>query len=317
MKKILLLTISCFLTASFAFAQAKKPRLMVMPSEVWCNENGYTLTFDNQGSEEVIPDYKKALQNDRNLLNVITKINLLMADRGFPLQDLSQTVKSIQNVEAENSLIRTKTSGSALLETPLDKLRRTAKADIILEVDWGVNETGPKRSVTYSLRGIDAYSNKQVAGAQGTGAPSFSSEVPVLLEEAVQNNMDNFIAQLQNHFDDLLANGREVVIELQVPDNGTGIDFEKEYNGKELVEILDDWMADNTVQHRFSRSETTESYISFDQVRIPVYKPNGMAMDADAFARQLRTFLKNAPYNLETKLVNRGLGRCLLVVGEK
>lgn len=317
MKKILFTFFICLLVSVSAIGQAKKPKLMVVPSDVWCNEQGYVMTFDNMGTTETISDYKKAIQTNRNLMNVISKINTLMTDRGFPLQDLSQTVKSIQNTQAENSLIRTKTSGAALKESPLDKIRRTAKADIIIEIDWGVNENGPKKSVTYNMRAIDAYSNKQVAGSSGTGAPSFSAELPVLLEEAILNNIDNFTAQLQSHFDDLLTNGREVVLELQVPDNGSDLDFEKEYDGKELVEVLDDWMAENTVQHRFNKSDATENFILYDQVRIPVYRENGMAMDTDAFARQLRNYLKAAPYSITCKVVNRGLGRCMIIVGEK
>ena len=316
MKRILIIII-CLAATLTINAQAKKPRLMVVPSDIWCNENGYTMMFDNMGTEEMVPDYKRAMQNSRELMNVITKINILMADRGFPLQDLSQTTKSIQSVAAENSVLRTKTTGAALAESPVDQLRRVAKADIILEIDWAVNTVGPKRSITYNLRGLDAYSNKQIAGTEGTGAPSFSAELPVLLEEAVQNNMDNFCAQLQQHFDDLLTNGREVVIELQIPDNGSGQDFETEYGGEELSEAIDRWMEENTVEHRFNKSDATENYIFYDQVRIPIYKPNGMPMDADSFARQLRNHLKGAPYQLTCKVVNRGLGRCLLVVGEK
>lgn len=317
MKKILFTFFICLLVSVSAIGQVKKPKLMVVPSDVWCNEQGYVMTFDNMGTSETISDYKKAIQTNRNLMNVISKINTLMTDRGFPLQDLSQTVKSIQNTQAENSLIRTKTSGAALKESPLDKIRRTAKADIIIEIDWGVNENGPKKSVTYNMRAIDAYSNKQVAGSSGTGAPSFSAELPVLLEEAILNNIDNFTAQLQSHFDDLLTNGREVVLELQVPDNGADLDFEKEYDGKELVEVLDEWMVENTVQHRFNKSDATENFILYDQVRIPVYRENGMAMDTDAFARQLRNYLKAAPYSITCKVVNRGLGRCMIIVGEK
>jgi len=305
------------IVAVLAYGQAKKPKLMVVPSHVWCSDKGYVTMFDNQGTQEEIPDYKRALQNDRELMNVISKINILMADRGFPLQDLSQSLRTIRNTQAENSLIRTKTSGAALLESPLDQLRRTAKADIILEVDWQVNTSGPKRSVTYNLRGLDAYTNIQIAGAQGTGLPSFSAEVPVLIEEAVQNNMDNFTAQLQAHFDDLMENGRQVVVELQIPDNGSDLDFEKEYNDKELTEILDDWMAENTVNHRFSKSEATENWILYDQVRIPLYRPNGTAMDTDAFARQIRDFLKKPPFGITCKIVNRGLGKSLIIVGEK
>ena len=109
-------------------------------------------------------------------------------------------MKSIQNLSAEDRLITSKTSGAAIAESPLERLRRTAKADIILEIDWTVNTVGPKQSITYNLRGLDAYSNKQVAGAQGTGTPSFSADLATLLEEAVINNMDNLILAIPTDF---------------------------------------------------------------------------------------------------------------------
>ena len=239
-----------------------------------------------------------------------------MADRGFPLKDLQQTIKSISNLSAEDQLITSKTSGASITESPLDRLRRKAKADIILEIDWTVNTVGPKRSITYNLRGLDAYSSKQIAGAEGTGNPSFSAELPVLLEEAVQDHMESFTQQLQSHFDDLLNNGREVVLDMRVFDS-SDIDFEKEYDGYELNEIIDNWLADHCVNHRFSKSDATESMILYEQVRIPLYKTNGMAQDTYGFARELARYLGAAPYNIPVKTVNRGLGRCLVIIGEK
>ena len=299
-----------------AMGQAKKPTLMVVPSDAWCKEHGYEQTFDNQGTSEQIPDYRAALSTDKQLNAVISKINILMADRGFPLKDLQQTVKSIANLSTEDRLITSKSSGMSISESPLDRLRRTAKADILLEIDWTVNTVGPKSSITYNLRALDAYSGKQVAGAEGTGKGSFSAELPVLLEEAVQDHMDSFVERLQAHFDDLLANGREVVLDMRVFD-GSAVDFEKEYDGYELSEIIDNWLADNCVNHRLSKSDATETMILYEQVRIPLYKNNGMAQDTYGFARDLARFLGKAPYNIPVKTVNRGLGRCLLILGEK
>ena len=299
-----------------AMAQAKKPTLMVVPSEAWCKAHGYEQTFDNQGMIEEIPDYKAAVSSDQQLNAIISKINTLMADRGFPLKDLQQNLRSISNLSAEDRLITSKTSGSNIQESPLDRLRRTAKADILLEIDWMVNTVGPKSSITYNLRAIDAYSNKQVAGAQGTGKGSFSAEIPVLLEEAVQDHMDSFVERLQSHFDDLLTNGREVVLDMRVFDIGT-IDFEKMYGDLELSEVIDNWLSDNCVNHRFSKSDATESMILYEQVGIPLYKANGSAQDTYGFARELARFLGASPYNITVKTVNRGLGRCLLILGEK
>lgn len=317
MKIRLLSIVMLCLTFVTAFGQAKKPKLMVVPSDAWCKEHGYMQNFDNQGSVEQIPDYKQALLNDKDLNNVIAKIGVLMADQGFPLVSMEQSLKSINNLSAEDNLIRSKTSGASMTESPLDRLRRVAKADILLQVDWTINEVGPKKSITYNLQGLDAYTNKQVAGAQGTGNPSFSAEVPVLLEEAVQDNMDNFTAQLQRHFDDLFENGREVTIDIRVFDNGSGIDLESEYGDYELTEIIDNWMAENTVSHRFNKSDATENFILYDQVRIPLYKKNGMPEDTEGFTRNLRRFLQQPPYSIPCKIINRGLGRCLLVIGEK
>ncbi|MCC8154319.1 MAG: DUF6175 family protein [Tannerellaceae bacterium] len=317
MKKVIIHSIFPFCLLNPCVRASKKPSLMVVPGDVWCNQNGYTQVFDNQGLTEVIPDYKTALQNDKDLMNVISKINILMTERGFPLQDLSASIRNIQNMTAEDNLIMSKESGATIAESPLDKLRRTAKADIILEVDWTINTSGPKKSITYNLRGIDAYTNKQIAGAQGTGAPSFSAEVAVLLEEAILVNMDQFNNQLQAHFDDLFENGREIALDVRVFDNGSGIDLETEFNGYELTEIIDDWMAMNTVNHRYSKADATENYIMFNQVRIPLFRENGMPMDTEHFARNLMRFLRQAPYNLPCKIINRGLGRCLLIIGEK
>ena len=313
--KYFILTIFALCSMS-VLGQAKKPTLMVVPSDAWCKEHGYEQSFDNQGTIEQIPDYKAAVSSDKQLNAVISKINLLMADRGFPLKDLEQNVKSIASLSAEDRLITSKTSGASITESPLDRLRRTAKADIIIEIDWTVNTLGPKNSITYNLRALDSYSNKQVAGAEGTGKASFSAELPVLLEEAVLDHMDSFVERLQNHFDDLLTNGREVVLDMRVFDSSS-VDFEMEYGDYELSEIIDNWLADNCVNHRFSKSDATETMILYEQVRIPLYKNNGMAQDTYGFARDLARFLSASPYNITVKTINRGLGRCLLVLGEK
>ena len=311
-----IVTIMFAMVAVFTMAQAKKPTLMVMPSAAWCKEHGFEQAFDNQGTTEWIPDYKAAVTTDKQLNAVISKINTLMADRGFPLKDLQQNIASISNISAEDRLIRGKTSGAEITESPLDRLRRMAKADIILELDWTVNTVGPKSSITYSLRALDAYSNKQVAGAEGTGNASFSAEIPVLLEEAVQDHMDAFTTQLQAHFDDLLSNGREVVLDFRVFDSSP-VDFESEFDGYELNEVIDNWLYDNCVNHRFNKSDATESFILYEQVRIPVYDANGRPEDTYGFARDLARYLRTAPYNIVVKTINRGLGRCLLIIGEK
>lgn len=313
----LLLALLCCCAANAVFAQAaKKPTLMVVPSDLWCNTNGYMTTYDDQGSAVSIPDYQKALQSDPNLLPVIAKINDLMADRGFPLKNLESEVRNLNRTNAEMSMLQSR-GGAEINVSPIDKLRQQAKADIIIQVTWMVNQTGPKKSITYTLQGLDSYTDKQVAGDTGTGEPSFTAETPLMLEQAINAHIDNFCDRLQTYFDDLFANGREITVNLNVF-NTSPVDFESEVGGMELSEIIDNWMSDNTVEHRYSLTDGTENYMRFEQVRIPMFDQQGRAMDANRFGREMVRFLKGAPCNIEqVKQMNQGLGRVTLVIGDK
>lgn len=322
MKLIIKLTI--ILTLGFAFganAQAKKPTIMIVPSDNWCINNGYTMEFENQGMTEVVPDYTAAFQQNSDLLLVISKLNGLMADRGFPLKNLESEIKSINSTSALDAMRSSKSSGAEVAESPVDALLNQAKADIIMQLTWTVNTTGPKKSITFNLQGLDAYSNKQIATAAGTGAPSFSAELPVLLEEAVLSYIDPFANTLQNHFDDMFENGREVSIRVMRWGDWEN-DLETEYGSDytELGFIIEDWMADNSVKGRFTTKDATENMLVFEQVRIPLYfERNGRqrAMDTRRFASELSRFLRQEPYNIVNKITTRGLGEATIFLGSK
>ena len=67
---------------------------------------------------------------------------------------------------------------------------------------------------------------------------------------------------------------------------------------------------------RFSLTDATENMMLFEQVRIPLYRENGMARDTRSFANDLRKYL-NQKANLTCKVMTKGLGKAELVIGEK
>lgn len=297
----------------FAFSQAKKPTLMVVPSDLYCNQHGYMQTFNNQGQTEKVPDYKRALQNDPQLLTGITVIGQMMADRGFPLKLMEQELKSLNEESAEDALLTSK-SGSDIAESPVDRLKKKSKSDIILQTTWLVNKTGPKYSLTFNLQGIDAYTNKQIAACQGTGDPTFSAELPVLIEESIANHLETFTTQLQNHFNDMFENGREITLRVKKWEDSE-FDLESEFDGTELSDIIEDWVSANTVKGRFNTSDATENFMYFEQVRIPLFDENQRAMDARRWTRGLINKLKTL--GVPAKLMMKGLGQATIVIGGK
>ena len=279
-------TLALALVALIANAQIKKPELMVIPSDVWCITNGYYIEVENMGMTTKVPNYKQALQENMGLKLAIAKLNDLMAERQFPLQSLEQTIKNLEQRRMEDNLTTSK-MGNELAESPLDEVARVAKCDIILELSWEMKDFGPKHSLAYVLEARDAYTGKSIGAASGTGAPSLSADVDVLLEEAIVANMDNFNNRLMDHFTEMQTIGREIVLDIKVfANNAAGVDLETEYNGEELVDIIENWLQLNTVQGRFSRQYSSENVANFTQVRIPVYDERGRAIDANGFAKQ-------------------------------
>jgi len=312
--KIYLLLFVLFLVNNTLSAQAKKPTIMIVPSKNWCIENGFTNNYSNQGKTEIEPDYEMALAKNFDLKLVIAKINGMMSDRGFPLKDLEASLASLKSNAAEEMLTTSK-SGSELSESPVDKLKKVAKADIIMELSWKLNQRGPFKSVSFILRGLDAYTNKQVADGVGTGPENGAASVPILLETAVLAHIDNFNSKLQNYFDDLFTNGREVGLKIRKWESFDG-DLENEYEGEELNAIIEKWVGDNTVKGRFSAQDATENMMNFEQVRIPLYDDKGRATDTRNWARGLQKLLKEK-YKIDSKLTMKGLGESSIIIGEK
>ena len=310
-------TLALALVALVASAQIKKPELMVIPSDNWCIMNGYYTEVENLGTTVKVPNYKQALQESMGLKLAIAKLNDLMAERQFPLQSLEQTIKNLEQRRMEDNLTTSK-AGNELAESPLDEVARTAKCDIILELGWEVKDFGPKHSISYILEARDAYTAKSIGAASGTGAQSFSADVDVLLEEAIVANMDNFVNRLMDHFQEMQTIGREISLDIKVfADNAAGVDLETEFDGEELVDVINNWLQVNTVQGRFSMPYASENVANFTQVRIPVYDERGRAIDANGFAKQLAKYLKKEPYNIPSKVLVKGLGRAVIILGEK
>jgi hypothetical protein len=314
--KLFFTLLGLFLFTSDFFAQAKKPTLMILPSDNWCEQRYFMTVFDNQGSKQKVPNYKQVFQEDTEIGQVISKIGSLMIDRGFPLKDAEQELKAIEQRTAEDNMTSSSTSGASLSESPLDKLKNKAKADIVIQIWWNVSKTEQGKVVSFDLKAFDAYTSKLIASSSGNSTPNNTEIVPVLLQNAILANIDPFTTQLQSYFDDMFIKGREVILTIKKWNNWDK-DLETEIEGDEIINHITTWMDTNTVQGRYTTKDASENSIHFEQVRIPLYDDKNKALDARDFGKKLQKFLKAVPYNFEVKLMTRGLGEAILVLGEK
>jgi hypothetical protein len=292
--------------------QAKKPTIIILPSDNWCEQRYFMTEFNNQGTKQKVPNYKQAFQEDTELGLVITKLNSLFPSAYKP-KVAEQELESIETKTAEDNMTKSVASGAQIFESQLDKLRKRIKMDIIIKIWWKVNED---KSVSFSLEARDAYTNESIGG-QTFNAPPSNDIMAIKLEKAILNSFDPFLNDLQNYFNDMLTNGRKVMVSLKRWDNWDK-NFETEIDGDELNDYINKWMTENTVNHSPNRTESSENLIIYEQVRIPIYDKDGKTpLDAKEFAKGLQKYLKASPFNYEVKLMQRGLGEAILILGEK
>ncbi len=296
-------------------AQTKKPTIMILPSDNWCVQRYFTTDFDNQGTIARIPNYQQAFQEDTELGQVISKIGGLLTKLGYSLKDAEQELKSIYTKQAEDNVTQSKTSGASFAETPLDILKRKIKSDIIIQIWWKLNRGASGTSASFTLEAFDAYTNKRIATSTGT-TKSSTSPIPVLLEQAVKENVKPFDKQMDDWFAEQKQNGREITLNVRCWDNWDK-DLETEYGGEELTDCIQAWLKKNCVFGSFNLTDGTETFAQFEQVRIPLFDEKGKAMDARSFATLLRKHLQQPPYNIISKVIIRGLGEATIVLGEK
>ena len=302
------------LITTIAAGQEKKPTLMILPSDHWCTQRFFMTTFDNQGLTVSVPDYQAAFREDLELGPVISKVGELLTAYGYSLKDCEQELKALNQRMAEDNLTMSK-GGASLVESPLDILKRRTKSDIIVQVDWRVNREAGGKSITYTLEAFDAYTSKRIATSTGTG-PVSNESVPWMLEQAVKEHIPDFDNQMFFYFKNLYTQGREIVLTVRCWDSWEE-DLETEYDGQELTDCIQDWMRANTVNGNYNLTDATESFLQFEQVRIPFFDEKGNALDARSFANELRKALRKDPYGITSKVMVRGLGEAIVVLGEK
>lgn len=261
-----------------AQGKARKPRLVVVPSDALMNQMGLLSYTDDMGETSTVRDYQKAFFNT-DLKGCIAKISEMFNDRGFPLTMLENELKRAQ--------------GGMGLTIPID---------IRLELNYQVKRSGPRTLLYFELTGVDNYSSKQIAGTSGESAPAIGESVVNLLQEAVLSQIDKFSSDLQTYFEGMIENGRESRLTI-VAENGASMD--DDLNGQTIADIVEEWLISNCVAQAYSVDSQDETSMQISQAMMPLFSGNGNALDAYRFyrplANKLRTTLSSNGYTIRQK----------------
>ena len=262
-----LMLVAVFMMASTqAFGQAKKPRLVVIPSDALLLQMGLLGATDDMGEMNYVQNYKQAFL-DTDLKACISKISELFNDRGFPLTMLENELRRAQG---KNLVI---------------------PVDIRLELNYKINKQGPRDILYFELSALDAYSSKQVGASSGQSKPAIGETKVNLLQEAVLDKIEKFAGDLDNYFETLAAVGHESRLTIE----SDAVDL------NDVIDDVEDWLSTNCVNGAFSTDNVDDNIIQVSQAMMPLYGANGRALDARNFYRPLRDVLVGKGLNVKQK----------------
>lgn len=292
--------------------EQQKPRLIVIPSDQLLQKFGKLKSERAQGKTVYTRDYAGYLLKDPDSKFIIATIQSAFVEFGFPLNDLEQTLKSINDQQMIDDVDNIQTDAKTILLS-------TAKPDIILELDYSLdnvpNQRNLNKTITYTLRAIDAFSNKVVATIQQTGfGKDLEDNSPAgLMKAALDMDSKDYAAQLGNYFNEIIQKGRDITVRVTIDGNANLMMSDECLDGDTYTDFIIDYMKKNTVQGAYNMARNTDAELYFTNVRIKTLNDDGTQFSAYDYARALSKALDKG-CGIKAKNVTQGLGDAAIII---
>lgn len=287
------------------------PTLMVFPSDAMLDRMGFLKEVDNQGTTSYQRDYQQAFIKNPDIKFAIAAIQEEFAKNGFAMEDMEQQLKQISNNNALDEV-------TDVARDSRTELLNTVRPDYIIELDYSLNTDLKSRnlnkSLTYSIKSLDVYTNKVVASISkvNVGADKPENDVPSLIKADFPSSMAELKKQITAHYANLLANGIEITLRVAVSKT-SDVKIDDDCGDQELNERINNWLKDNTVKQAFKMSKNTSTEMYFTNVRIAAKNADGKKYTAYDFAGELNKALKKG-CSLKSKNKTQSLGDALIFI---
>lgn len=285
-----------------------KPKLMIIPSDRMLKDEKCLAIKTFNGKETIIRDIYGFIVKSEKSNSIISTIQKYFIHIGYPLNDLEQSLKSINNKqimdEADNIAKDAKTL-----------LLNTVSPDIILELDYEENvvtgRTSRKSYINIALSAIDVYSDKVIAVSNKINLDMSLDEY---LEKDITKDLEILEPQLSNYFADIVANGREISFRVTL-NNDSPINLSDIYNneGDTYADWIRRWVITNAKNGSANMVSNTKKEMAFTNVRISNLMDDGTQFNAYEFAGKFRKELFKT-FSLQSSNNSQGLGNALVTI---
>ena len=249
------------------------PTIMVIP---FAKENGQLRTVYEQ-------------DHNLHLRVAVTKVKEAFEHHYIPTVDFRAKLKQLSNDKSMQI------GNQSSIKQQVIEL---SGSDIYVEVESSIIQDESGNSSTVTVTAYDAFSGQVLATDVGTTTRFYTYNFERLTEKAVNGFIKTFMYNIQDKFNQIVEQGRTVVVNIGFDENAElDMDTEME-NGELFSDVLEKWFEENAYNNYFHIQGVTATKMILDEVRIPVVNPkNGRSYRVTQFAAKLRSFLRKQ--NLE------------------
>ena len=295
------------------------PQVMIIPSDQSLQSGGALRKVADGNQSFIIRDYAGFLISNGEFKNISAFIQETFAKKGYPLTDFEQCLKQLETQAATNI-------ADGIGMDAKTQLIQTARPDIIIEVGYYDENLGKNAALlshrgarskelllSYSISAIDAYTNKVVANISATGIKTSAVAESIRKDMSKDKKIAGFIADIEAYFADVLNNGREITVKINVAEDSNCNLADINIEGDTFSDWIIDYMKLNTIESAYKMISNTDYEITFTNVRIPLGNEDGTQYGVYDWARDFqKTIRKNL--GLEVKNQSQGLGEVVLTV---
>lgn len=141
------------------------------------------------------------------------------------------------------------------------------------------------------MKACDVSTGGALASKDAFSGQFYTEDIGRLAGAAVEKVADEFLNVIQSKFDDIVENGRSIILDIKIDDASTHT-LHEEMNDSELVDLLEDWVADHAYKNNYHVQGSSELEMIFDEIRIPLKDENGRNYNINQFDREVRQLFR-------------------------
>lgn len=229
---------------------------------------------------------KAIMDSSPAVSGAVDAVMSLFSSNGFKTRDLRTALKNLKTGDVLDD--------GEVQEDARTMVARQFPGDIVVSVDVNISGNDKANSCNLTLRAVENQTENVLTNVNFSSGMYMTKDSTLLVNYAVKNIKGDFMNGIRKAFDDMIANGRSMNIELKLGNTVSDWDFSSEspQSGNDFMEAFEDWLANNCYKGVYDMGTNTDKFIGAT-VNIPVWdNTRNRGYSTSNFSRDLRKFLK-------------------------